>query len=186
MLLLSDNEALDWCLKFGVRQSRSLLSDRITLPDVAGRRLRITVADDATAVVGQAYILLMTSIPRYEESAFDGALIWLQRWEIWSESIDRVGYELLNGVRRRPGDEANIDEAPAQVFAHGEFVSAQACLSLPMMFQWDAYFVPAKAPFIAFISHEGFVEFQTRREEDSSMLRERFDRYGPADVPAES
>lgn len=125
-------------------------------------------------MTGLAYMLAITGTPDYAEEAFEGAVLWLRRWEIWSESIDSVGYALLEGLRGKASDRLAIDVAPAMHFDAGEFTLAHAALAVPLLFQWDAIFAPANGAFSAFISHDGYVDVAPGVGASATSLQERF------------
>jgi hypothetical protein len=87
------------------------------------------------------------------EAEFPGGLLWLNEWDIWSESFERVGWRIaqrLRGIAKVP----SLRDAPAHLFGPDEFIDAQALLLLPMLFQWDAHFVPSSGEFFVYASHE--------------------------------
>lgn len=184
MRVMSDDDAVSWCEGAGFVVDDTVSSTRVKPADAHGSRLRIGISGDATDIVGLAYVLAMTGVPDYEEDAFSGALIWLQRWEIWSESIDRVGYALVDGIRARSEVARDMDATPAQLFVGGEFIGAHTCLSLPMLFQWDAYFLPAHGHFAAFLSHEGHLDFVPRNQQVQEAILQRFERWSPREISA--
>lgn len=174
MQLLSDDQAIEWTQQRGVsgrnaRHNVIRLSTPVAAPDIAGL----------------AYMLAITAVPDYNEERFGGALIWLRRWEIWSESIDRQGYALLEGLRHTSGQADNMDVAPAMAFAPSEFIKATACLALPMLFQWDADFVSADGRFQAFVSHDGYVDVSARGPQWRTELLARFQEYRAVDLSVE-
>lgn len=151
MRLLSDPEAREWCSQ--AAPSSWYGSDRLRSP-----RVRIIVPDDAISVVALAYVLTITGVDQYAEANHTESLLWLRRWEIWSESIDRAGYVFLEALRSQSGDTRSFDDAPAHLFGPGEFEPAHACIVLPMLFQWDASFISKDGALSAFISYEGYID----------------------------
>jgi hypothetical protein len=183
MELLSNEEALTWARDAGVEVSGEHPAAIGAGEGSRVWRLRVQVPEDATAIAGLAYTIALTGAPGYDEIKFRGALLWLSRWEIWSESIDRIGYALLDGVRRLSGHSVSLDSAPAQVFEPGEFFLSSASLALTMMFQWDARFVGTEASYAAIVSHEGFVDVITWAERDYVELLTRFRPWKPDRLP---
>lgn len=180
MKLLSGEEALAWARSAGLGAS-SLWSAGGSGPAGAGEwRFRIQVPAEAIAIVALGYTIAITGVPEYDEGRFEGALLWLQQWEIWSESIDRTGYALMDGVRKLSGQVADEpDFASAQVFGPGEFYWACASLCVPMMFQWDARFVELRGRHAVIVSHEGFLDFITWAESTHEELLIRFQQWNP-------
>jgi hypothetical protein len=174
MQLLADDEVIDWCSRRGIRGEQTSISSRLTFGNGESHRLRVVPVDNAHRVVGLAHSLLMRDTPDYDEAQFPGALVWLTRWEIWSESIDGAGFTLLNGLRSAVRQAPSVDYAPGHLFASGEFAQAHACLVLPMLFQWDAYLIPASGDFFALLSHHGHVELTGRNPEAHAALLDAF------------
>ena len=116
MRLLSDTEVPEWAEGRGLRVDGLAPLSQVEFASTPVERLRIQIPASAIDVVRLAYILVMTGVREYEESQFSGALLWLQRWEIWSESIDQAGFVLLNGVRTISNCASSVHDAPAQQF----------------------------------------------------------------------
>lgn len=182
MQVLSDEAAVQWISEIGFGVDGTVPFARVQARSMDAKRLRIRIPDEATAVVGLAYMIAMTSVRDYTEEQFSGAILWLQRWELWSESIDRAGYVFLNGIRSSAGCSLPISSAPAHLFGSGELATAYTVLSLPMMFQWDAYFVSATGEFSARISHDGNLELISPSAELHRVLSERFQQWEPEEV----
>ncbi len=136
--------------------------------------LRLRIDGSAPDVAGLAYMLAITGTPDYDEAKFPGAVLRLKRWEIWSESIDRAGHLLIDGIRSAALVRRSIDEAPAIEFERGEFLAAHSALLIPMLFQWDAEFTLANGNFSLDISHDGWVDAFTGVHTRRAALRERF------------
>ncbi|HEX6910570.1 MAG TPA: hypothetical protein VF142_09245, partial [Longimicrobium sp.] len=132
-----------------------------------------------TAIVALAYMIAITGVPDHEEMKFGGALLWLRRWEIWSESIDRTGYAFLHGLRGASERLPLIEASPAHVLQEGEFFQACALLALPMFFQWDARFLPADASYHVSVSHEGHLDLFANDQVRCNELLTRFKDWNP-------
>jgi len=182
MRLLSDVDAGEWCREHGLTVNDTLASGSVRF-EGASTRLRILVPPQAVEAIGLAFMLAMTEVPAFEEARFGGALLWLRRWEIWSESIDRAGYLLLEGLRAATNCSASFDAAPGHLFESGEFASAHAGLALPMLMQWDAHFIPSIGAYAAFISHEGHIDLFTRNDRTQEDMARRFEKFTPELLP---
>jgi hypothetical protein len=153
----------------------------VTVIDGA-RMVRLTAPAAATEIAGFAYRLMITCAPNYEEEHFAGAIVWLHRWEIWSESIDNQGYALLNGLRLSSADNSVLDETPAMEFSAGEFFDATACVLLPLLFQWDAELLSVDGTVRCSMSHHGQIELRISEAERSADMLQRFGQYSPVEV----
>jgi hypothetical protein len=174
--VLTDEQAERWCSERGVVLTGELPMEVRLNFSSANAWFRFQIPKNPTAAVGLAYVMVLTDVPDYDESNFDGALVWFRRWEIWSESIDRVGYELERGVRRGLGHDESIDLCPGLVLDRNGIVSAQTYVSLPLLFSWDAFYIPSTATFAASISHEGYVEMVCTRDALPAMI-DRFAKW---------
>jgi hypothetical protein len=174
MRFLSASEALAWCEGLGLQKHDQSGSKALTYGEDSSFRFRVPIPDEATAAISLAYMIVITDAREYNEGQFAGALLWLQRWQIWSESIDSVGYALLDGIRQGAYGTPSFEEAPATYFTDGEFKKALACLSIPMLFQWDIYFLPTGGTFFVYVSHEGYLEFIAHDSIILDTLEQRF------------
>jgi hypothetical protein len=175
MQLLSDDEAVQWALGTGFPANGAWASASPRMQGISEPHFRILIPDEPTAIVALAYMIASTGVLDHEEMKFSGALLWLRRWEIWSESIDRTGYALLNGIRGLSGHAATIVASPG----YGEFFEACALLALPMFFQWDARFFSADAGYHVSVSHEGYVDVIAKNRMKYNELLTRFKSWDP-------
>jgi len=180
MRTVSDAEAQEWCVKRGFVVEHDFPLRAAPQFDGA-RRFRLQIPDEATATVGLAYVLLMSGVREGVEANFDGAVVWFRRWELWSESIDRVGQFMLEAVRDTLKNDGPLDEKPALVYSERELIPAHASLSLPMLFQWDAFYCPHGGQLFAAISHHGALEVLAPSEAYSDLV-ERFSQWNPEEV----
>lgn len=181
MQVLSADQATRWC------EARGVHVNAPGYPHYAGgdfRCIEVRAPAEGRRLLALGYSLLMTGVREDEEQNFAGCLLWLRDCDLWSETFDRVGHVLLEGLRRRATRAGELYEAPALLFAPGEIADAQAALMLPTLFQWDAVVVPASGDHIAYVSHDEVVQIVTRTtqtfedvfdrlEEGNWVLKER-------------
>ncbi len=115
-----------------------------------------------------------------EDDGFYGALIWFTNWDIGTPNIERSGLRILEQMRRGYGVTASVENAPAQLFRSDEAVDAQAFLTLPMLFGWDAYFTPHGTRYFAYVRQNGSLFLVTDGEEVLQKLKASLDPYRPA------
>jgi hypothetical protein len=174
MELLTGKAARSWCeTRNVIVNDDAIPSGRLSLSEDAFQ-VRVNVPHEALPSIALAYVLVMTGLVDDEEENFEGGLLWLMDWDIGSETTERVGLRLLRAVR--DGD-AGFLAKPAQLFTTTEFVDANTALSLPALFQWDAFFVPASGTTLVFVSHEGYVQLTCRGQLEYKRLASRF-RHG--------
>jgi hypothetical protein len=105
----------------------------------------------------------------YDEIDFRGALLWVTAWGLWQESEEAIGYRVMEGLSRAAGQSISFEAAAAYQFRGDELVEAIGMMMQPMIFGWDAYFVPqysygVEECFLK-ISHDSFVRVETRTRE---------------------
>lgn len=152
----------------------SIVIDGNTLMYADGRDYRcieIRRPSESTRRLALAYSLLMTGTVDDDEASFEGCLLWLTDYAIWSPTFERVGLRLLDVLA--PGSEHAIGRIVA--FEAHEIIDAQSVLTLCMLFEWDAYLVPRSGEFIAFISHDSPVQVAARTPRLFEAFFERFD-----------
>ena len=179
--LVSD-DAIQWCLANGLQIVEGGTVDRLRVAGPESYALQLSPARDAADALDLTYRILLTDVADYDEESFPGGLVWLQRWELWSETLDRVGYRLVSALRH--GDAtAPLAAAPAQMFGDGDLVDAQAFAAVAMVFQWDFHWIPRSARFLAFSSHDAGVRFRSRDRHMHGTLLQRFAEWNPLPLP---
>jgi len=156
MQLLSEDQAREWCETRGM-DVQTGCPFAIRFRDAGAPSVRIAAPREGLGILSLTALLLAPWAAGPAEEAFPGGLVWLRDWDIWSEATERVGHALLRGVRAphpRAGDVAGL---PAHRLDAAEGTEARALLTLPLLFQWDAWLVPESADLAVFLSHDGFV-----------------------------
>lgn len=178
MRSLTPEQAQLWSSERGLKTARWGGGLQLSYREGEHRCIRLPLPKEATGVLSLAYVLLMTFLEEDAEENYEGGLLWLRSWDIWSATRERVGMWLMNQLRLGPGAPKSLADWPAIVFDSNEFIATHALLIQPMLFQWDAFYVPASAKFAAFISHDEHVDLLTVEETVASELLERFRRGG--------
>src|SRR5216117_3106348 len=98
MRAMGFEEAHQWCLARGIAADSPKL---VTLKFHSGlaKCWEIQLPREATRSMALAYILLMSMVPDDDESKFEGALLWIRQWGIWSETTERVGMNIVESIR---------------------------------------------------------------------------------------
>ena len=173
MRLLSLPDAADMLLKGGP-VAVDHRGHRLALTTARDTRIRLDVPSDYSRVISLAYVVAMSDVPSDDELDFTGASIWIVDWNIWGEASDRVGCVLLDAVRLSAETARPIAEAPVILLGADELGRAHSLLTLSLIFQWDAYYVPGSNKFAVFASHDGYLEILPP---DSLVERRLFDRF---------
>ena len=178
MELITKARALEWCREHGIAvATASVDASRLTFGHPM-HGLRVDITGPPSDVLALVYVLVMTGIPDDDERHFNGAMIWLRDWDIGSCGAEAVGYALAQGLRGTGGATPSVLEQPAHLVADDEFVLARAMLALPMLFRWDAVFVPAHGLFLASVSHHEHLDIYFRDGRLEPKLRKRFEAGG--------
>jgi len=125
-------------------------------------------------------------LPYTVDSPFQGALLWLREWGIWSDLVERAGFRVMEMLRGGSGDRSTPDENPGYLFEANELIDLEVGLLQPMLIGWDAFMVPETMDYIVATSHDETTVVLTRtREMHENLLgalkewgvREDSDRY---------
>ena len=114
------------------------------------------------------------------ENAYYGGALVLTSWDIGTPSIERSALRILEQMRRGYGVTASVENGPVQLFRSDEFADAQAFLTLPMIFGWDAYFMPHGTRYFAFIRRNNSIFLLTDEKEVFQKLLSFFEDRRPA------
>lgn len=102
----------------------------------------------------------------YHDHDFAGASVWLATWGVWNARDEATGYRIIEAIHRAAGQPQSFETAPGHVFRTDELADAVGLLMQPMIFGWDAYYLPQWSfgveEFFLHISHDGFVTVVTR------------------------
>jgi hypothetical protein len=148
LVLLSEDNATQWCAARGL-----LIEDRqLRLPDGHGR-YRVGLPREYK----RALKLVDCVLP---EAGFQGGMLWLREYELWSETASE---DLFKAIRKSyVRDAMEIFEKRAQVFDLSDYAAAYLSALIPILAGWDAYYIPDRADYVYFISHAAFIEMRFR------------------------
>ncbi len=154
MRALTHDDALVWCEAHSVRADPS---GHLYFSLDAAHSLLLN-----SPPAGHADDLLRALLPQPSETLF-----WIRPRTAWSES---PGDKLFRGLRSAWGIEQPLAERPALLFQPSEQSQLLAALLPVLLFNWDAYLVPAP--------------FQPQGWESRDSHRTGTAGTGPADAPA--
>lgn len=131
-------------------------------------------------------VALSSSILAFEANAdFYGGLLWVVNWDIGTPQIERCGLKIIEQMRCGYGACSSIENAPGNLFRTDEVGDLHAFLCLPMLFGWDAYFIPRGTRYFAYVRSNGFLYLVTDEEETYSRLMSHLAYWKPSsDVPS--
>lgn len=112
--------------------------------------IAIELPEKPYTLVAIANALLPDRVP----AQFEGALLWLRQWGIWSELVERAGFRVMEAMRGIHGDSRSPEEAPGYLFGAQELVDLQVCFIQPLLIGWDAFLVPESGDYFVATSHD--------------------------------
>jgi hypothetical protein len=105
----------------------------------------------------------------YESKDFAGALLWLTGWGMWNYLDEAIGYRIVEAIHSAAGQPKSFEAGPGHHFRGDELNEAIGLLLQPMLFGWDANYVPRWSygpdQFFLHVSHDSFVTVVTRTKE---------------------
>jgi hypothetical protein len=105
----------------------------------------------------------------YESKDFQGALLWFTNWGVWNSLDEGIGYRIVETMHTAAGQSKSFEAAPGHIFRADELQEAIGMLLQPMVFGWDAMFVPwwsyGYNEFFLYVSHDSFLSVVTRTKE---------------------
>lgn len=102
----------------------------------------------------------------YEQQYFMGAKIWFTDTGIWNEFQEGIGYQILESVNTAAGQPMSFCKAVGYDFRADELVKALGVLMQPMIFGWDAYYLPrVYDDYFLQISHHACVDVHTKSKD---------------------
>jgi hypothetical protein len=143
--------------------------------------IRLDVPSEAAKVVALVSSLLAVE----QEDGFYGAFMWFTNFDTGTPRIERCGLRILEQMRRGYGVTPSIENAPGQLFRTDEMVDAHAFLTLPLLFGWDAYFMPHGTRYIAYARQNASLFLVTDGEPALQKLMTSLEPYHPVlELPA--
>jgi hypothetical protein len=165
MKALTKEQSLSWC------QQRFVAVASDTYLYFPESRLCITIEPPEKPF--QLVALANSLLPYSETAPFQGALLWIRSWGIWSEVVERAGFRTMEMMRRIHGDTRSLEEAPGYLFDKQELVDLQVGLIQPLLIGWDAFLLPEAGDYIVATSHDETTSVLSRTPQiHESMLAE--------------
>jgi len=102
----------------------------------------------------------------HEAQELQGAKISFTQWGIWN--YEATGYRIIERMNAGAGQPASFEEAPGHQFRADELTEALGTLLQPIIFGWDAFYVPSwwdNDDYFLHVSHDGYVVAVTRAKQ---------------------
>ncbi len=102
----------------------------------------------------------------YDVRHFGGAEIWFTDTGIWDMYLEGIGYQILEAINTAAGQPMSFGEACGYDFRADELVKTLGVLIQPMVFGWDAYYLPRGcSEYFLQVSHHSCVDVHTRTKQ---------------------
>ncbi len=116
------------------------------------------------------YFVRRLGLLGYEQIHFGGAKIWFTDTGIWDEFLEGIGYQILESVNTAAGQPLSFEKARGYDFRADELVKALGVFIQPMVFGWDAYYLPSWtwggcSEYFLQISHHACVDVHTKSKD---------------------
>jgi len=175
MQRLSDSAAAEWCTGRGIQVGGSPAERSLDIAESHPYTFRVRMPVAAPRRLALAHELLMIGAG-HEDTAFVGGMFWLTDWDIWTETVERAGRLLRCRLLGEHQAQTDAVDSQAELYSTDEGIEIQGAVTLALIFEWDAYVIPAVGDVLAFISHDGYVEFAATTD---SALASTIQRLGP-------
>jgi hypothetical protein len=177
---LTYQESKEWCeqapLSMKVGQYAHLSYES---PTVFGMSIKMPLESGPVMALGSGLLAFEANVEFY------GGLLWLANWDIGTPLVERAGLKIIEQMRRGYGNCSSIENAPGNLFRTDEIADLHAFLCLPMLFGWDAYFVPRGTRYFAYVRSNGFLYLVTDEEETYTRLLSHLAYWKPSpEVPS--
>ncbi len=171
---VTGEEARGWCLQAGLNVN----DDNILGYGASGKgRFFISAPEEHRRIIVLARALLTFG----GEASFQGGMLWLHRWDIGSPQLVRVGWEIVEDLRRARGELRSLDVAPAQLFRRDELVLLHAFLLQAIAFGWVTDYVPASGAFFVHFKDNRQLCFTADTADTLKELRTTFTEWNPTE-----
>jgi hypothetical protein len=174
MKSMTVDEAKDWFLQTGLRLTKENV---LRYKPSRERRFFVSAPEEFRRIMPFTRNILTFR----GEAAFSGGLIWLRRWNIGTPQFIKVGWKIIEDIRRAHGDLRSLELAPAQLFRDDELLELHAFLVQIIGFWWVAEFVPPTGGFFVHFKDNRQVCFMSESTESLAELRAAFGQWNPTD-----
>jgi hypothetical protein len=166
--VLSKAEVRDWFAKFPRRDTEYVQCDAdglfFTCPETSCINLEFPQKVERLPFLARTLATI-----GYEQQDFQGALLWFTESGVWNWLDEGVGYRIIEALHNAAGQPKSFEAGPGHLFRADELHEAVGMLLQPMIFGWDAVYVPRWSygtdQFFLHVSHDGFVSVITRTKE---------------------
>jgi hypothetical protein len=107
------------------------------------------------------------------ESAWRGGAVWYQDYDVWNHQNNVHGWTMIERIRAGYGELRPFAEATVNVFRDTDLSILPSFLLAPLIYGWNAYYIPQERGSFASINHDGYWTISTETEADYVRLQEK-------------
>jgi hypothetical protein len=129
--------------------------------------------------------IFLTGVPDYEPEHFFGGAVAFTQFSLWDESADSIGWRYYEGILGLHGIHATIKQLPAARVDGGRdsWLTISAVGLLTLIFRWDGWLLSDRGIFLAFVSHDGYVDVALPTQIAAVRFRNEIAGQGVAVIP---
>ena len=98
-------------------------------------------------------------------------LLWITEWGIWPSSEN---WHLYYRLRQSYGDHGLLHEGPGHLFLEHESEDLGSFIQIAMLNGWGGYILTHADYVNAFFSHDEYIDFFAKSENNLTLVRENF------------
>jgi hypothetical protein len=123
----------------------------------------------------------------YEPWHFSGAFLWIHQFGIWNEAVEGIGYRIIEQMNQAAGQPSAFEVSAGHEFRADELSEAVGMLLQPMIFSWDAFYLPqwswGTGEFFIHISHDSYLVVVTKTKAFHEKALSELAIYNPSAPP---
>jgi hypothetical protein len=111
------------------------------------------------------------------DAPWRGGAVWYQDYDVWNHQNNVAGWTMIERIRAGYGELRPFGMATVNIFRDNDLSILPAFLLAPLIYGWDAYYIPQERGSFAFISHDGYWTISTETDADFAALQEKLSMY---------
>jgi hypothetical protein len=163
------------CFDTGPRYGRIWHSPWYDNPEARSTGFLIPPEPSAIAYIT---VVLPTLMYNCDPLNWKGGAVWYQDFDVWNHEANVAGWKMIERIRAGYGELRPFDQATVNIFKDDDRTILPAFLLAPLIYGWDAYYIPQERGSFARISHDGYWAIETETEEAYQAIQEKIKAFG--------
>jgi hypothetical protein len=110
---------------------------------------------------------------------FFGGMLWIKEWRVGDLEGMTTGWRVMEDMRKAMGQAGPLEAAPGQLFRLDEVQDARAFLTVVLLWDWQAFWVPSTSEYFYYLHHNDKIEINASSEETFSGLTSHLSGWRP-------